>query len=151
MTMTGRTNDQVHEFPSSRLPMKHALFLFCAVGLAYHLAAADKGYQKQVAVQAPTRIDWVFAVSNQSPAQPPADWLPKYGSTEQKYELFVPQKYDPKKPAPLIAILVPTPVAEIVPWVVMVACACARTPPAACWSGVVLIGTRSSKAVLVPL
>src|SRR5262245_44405829 len=56
-----------------------------------------------------------------------------------------------KKPAPLIAMLVPTPVAEIVPWVVIVACAWARTPPAACWSRVVLCGTRSSKLVLVPL
>lgn len=31
-------------------------------------------------VSAPTRIDWVFALSNQSPAEPPADWLKGYAA-----------------------------------------------------------------------
>ena len=45
----------------------------------------------EVKVSAATRIDWVFALSNQSPAEPPADWLPKYDSTAQSYELYVPK------------------------------------------------------------
>lgn len=48
------------------------------------------GYQPSVDVQAPTRLDYVFALANQSPAEPPADWLPDYDSTAQKYELFLP-------------------------------------------------------------
>jgi predicted esterase len=55
------------------------------------------GYQASVAVSAPTRLDWVFALANQSPAQPPADWLPPgYNSTAQRYERFVPPDYNPK-------------------------------------------------------
>jgi predicted esterase len=65
------------------------------------------GHQKQVTVQGPTRIDWVFAVANQSPPHPPADWLPKYASTEQKYELFVPPKVDPAQPSPLVLFISP--------------------------------------------
>ena len=41
-----------------------------------------------------------------------------------------------KKPSPLIAMLVATVVAETVPWVVMVCCAKAVTPPATCLFGV---------------
>ncbi|QDU28676.1 hypothetical protein ETAA8_37790 [Anatilimnocola aggregata] len=88
------------------------LWLLAVVGLSLswlaELRAAEKGHQKQVAVQAATRIDWVFAVANQSPATPPADWLPKYDSTQQKYELFVPQKFDSAKPAPLILFISPS-------------------------------------------
>lgn len=51
---------------------------------------ADEGYQKEVRVSAPTRLDWVFAVANQSIVEPPADWLPGYESPQQRYELFVP-------------------------------------------------------------
>jgi predicted esterase len=44
-----------------------------------------------VKVSAPTRLDWVFAVANQSPAEAPQDWLPGYESTAQSYERYVPQ------------------------------------------------------------
>jgi predicted esterase len=85
------------------------LLAACGLSLAWisNGVAAEKGHQKQVAVQAATRIDWVFAVANQSPAEPPADWLPKYDSTQQKYELYVPQKYNPAQPAPLILFISP--------------------------------------------
>lgn len=54
--------------------------------------AADRdGHQPAVKISAATRIDWVFALSNQSPAEPPADWLPGYDSTAQTYELYVPK------------------------------------------------------------
>lgn len=88
--------------------MKRFLCTFMLLLAGANLSAADKGYQKQVAVQAPTRVDWVFAVSNQSPAEPPADWLPKYDSQAQKYELFVPPKYKPAQPAPLVLFISPS-------------------------------------------
>ncbi len=56
--------------------------------------AADDGYQRAVTVRGATRLDWVFALSNQSRVDPPADWLTDYDSTQQRYELFVPS--DPR-------------------------------------------------------
>jgi len=53
-------------------------------------SAKGSGHRPEVKVSAATRIDWVFALSNQSPAEPPADWLPAYDSTSQAYELYVP-------------------------------------------------------------
>lgn len=72
------------------------------------VAADERGYQKQVAVQQATRIDWVFAVANQSPAQTPAGWLPKYDSTQQKYELFVPANLPADRAAPLMLFISPS-------------------------------------------
>lgn len=63
-----------------------------ALSLGAKVPAADRdGHQLEVKVSAATRIDWVFALSNQSPAEPPADWLPGYDSTAQTYELYVPK------------------------------------------------------------
>lgn len=60
-------------------------------GAATIAAAADRlGHTPSVRVSTPTRLDWVFAVSNQSPAEPPADWLPGYDATAQTYERYVP-------------------------------------------------------------
>ena len=52
--------------------------------------AEETGYQKEVTVREATRLDWVFANSNQSVTNPPAEWLEGYDSTKQRYELFVP-------------------------------------------------------------
>lgn len=72
------------------------------------LAAADGvGRATDVTVSAPTRIDWVFAVSNQSPAEPPADWLRDYESTEQSYELYVPKSLKPGTAPGLILFISP--------------------------------------------
>ncbi|MCE9524806.1 MAG: hypothetical protein K8R36_01980 [Planctomycetales bacterium] len=66
-------------------------FLIVPTCLGAIAAAAEGiGHQPEVKVTAATRIDWVFALSNQSPAEPPADWLPGYDSTAQSYELYVP-------------------------------------------------------------
>lgn len=59
--------------------------LVAATGLA-----AETGYQKEVTVAQPTRLDWTFVVSNQSVVDPPAEWLRGYDSQQQRYELFVP-------------------------------------------------------------
>jgi hypothetical protein len=68
------------------------------------LSAAPKdGYTPRVAVSEPTRIDWVFTAATQSPAKPPAKFLPEnYDSTKQTYELFVPPRKDTKKPLPAV-------------------------------------------------
>lgn len=69
--------------------------------------AADAlvGYHAQVQVAAPTRLDWVFAVANQSPAEPPASWNAGYDSSAQKYELFVPENLDKRKPAAVVLFI----------------------------------------------
>jgi predicted esterase len=78
-----------------------------ALGLiaARPLHGAETGYQPEVSVAEPTRIDWVFAVANQSLAEPPADWMPGYRPTDQKYELFVPEKYGEARAWPLVLFI----------------------------------------------
>lgn len=90
--------------------MKLLSLVACALCLAgtNSIAAVEAGHRKSVDVQGATRIDWVFAVANQSPAEPPADWLPKYDSTQQKYELFVPPKHKPAQAAPLLLFISPS-------------------------------------------
>jgi hypothetical protein len=70
--------------------------------------AADpvKGYQAKVKVSAPTRIDWTFAISNQSMEKPPAK-LGDYDSSKQTYEVFVPPTYDAKKSYPVVLFISP--------------------------------------------
>jgi predicted esterase len=88
--------------------MKHApgLILLC-LGLCpgadgVRGAEPRTGYQKKVSVGAATRLDWTFALSNRSLADPPADWLGEYDSKKQQYDLFVPPGYNAKKSYPLI-------------------------------------------------
>jgi hypothetical protein len=60
------------------------------------------GYHSDVAVGAPGRLDWVFAVNTNSIDKDAARLPEGYESTEQSYELFVPPGYRPDKAAPLI-------------------------------------------------
>jgi hypothetical protein len=69
---------------------------------------ALRGYHAEVAVTAPTRLDWVFALANQSRETPPPDWLEGYDSTQQQYELFVPPQIKPSEPAPLVLFISPS-------------------------------------------
>jgi len=71
------------------------------------IAEPLRGYHPQVAVEADTRLDWTFALANQSLETPPADWLPDYQSTAQSYELFVPPNSNRRKPAPLVLFISP--------------------------------------------
>jgi pimeloyl-ACP methyl ester carboxylesterase len=86
--------------------------LLAAVGMLWGVAAAIaeplRGYQPQVAVEAETRLDWTFALANQSLPRAPADWLPGYESTAQTYELFVPPNLNKRKPAPLVLFISPS-------------------------------------------
>src|SRR5271170_3473445 len=71
------------------------------------LAAPPSGYQAQVKVTAPTRLDWTFVLTNQSMAEPPADWLGDYKSTSQTFDLFVPVRRYPRQPLPAILYISP--------------------------------------------
>jgi hypothetical protein len=81
--------------------------LLLAVVSSVRAAALPPGYHAKVAVSAPTRLDWTFALSNRSLANPPADWLGDYDSTKQQYELFVPRR-EPKKHLPVILFISPS-------------------------------------------
>jgi len=67
--------------------------------------AADVGFQSEVKVAAPTRIDWEFAVGSFGQEKPklPAD----YDSRKQRYQLFVPKDYDAKEAWPLVVFISP--------------------------------------------
>ena len=84
------------------------LILLTTVPAARCAGEVRRGYHDHVAVEQPTRIDWVFALANQSPAAPPADWLPDFDSKQQTYELFVPPTYRSNKPAPFILFISPS-------------------------------------------
>lgn len=85
--------------------------LCCHVPQTFVRAAEPlRGYHPQVTVAAGTRLDWVFALANQSREQPPAEWLAGYESTSQQYELFVPPSLKSGKaarPAPLVLFISP--------------------------------------------
>lgn len=66
--------------------------VFCGV-----VHADGAGYRKEVTVSEGTRLDWTFALSNQSRVDPPEEWLRGYDSTKQRYELFVPPKPKDRK------------------------------------------------------
>jgi len=69
-------------------------------------AAPPAGYTKEVHVAEPTRLDWVFASTNRSPAEPPADLLGgAYDSLKQSYELFLPPRKNPKTPMPAVVFV----------------------------------------------
>src|SRR5215207_1397159 len=78
---------------------------FCATLLA-PAAAPPQGYTAKVTVGGPTRLDWTFAVTNQSAADPPAKLTGDgFDSAKQTYELFLPERKDPKKPLPAILFI----------------------------------------------
>ncbi|HWG44083.1 MAG TPA: hypothetical protein VN688_15000 [Gemmataceae bacterium] len=91
--------------------MKATIVLFIviiAVVPIDHLSAAASppGYHAKIVVGAPTRIDWTFALANRSLTTPPADWLGKYDSKQQAYELYVPRR-EAKKRLPVILFISP--------------------------------------------
>lgn len=88
-------------------PLALAYFVTCSLLTVSTARAVDvrPGHNPQVSVQAATRLDWIFALANQSPAQAPADWLPGYDSTAQKYELYVPANLDRTQPVPLVLFI----------------------------------------------
>jgi pimeloyl-ACP methyl ester carboxylesterase len=88
------------------MPIRSSLVLLLVVAASVS-AAPPPGYHAKVSVTAPTRLDWTFALSNRSLATPPADWLGNYDSRKVLFELFVPNRPDPKAPLPLVLFISP--------------------------------------------
>ena len=83
-----------------------ALAFVLFVPLSATAAPPATGYTAKVTVGGPTRLDWTFAVTNQSVADPPAKLTGDgFDSAKQTYELFVPERKDPKKPLPAILFI----------------------------------------------
>ncbi len=86
------------------------LFLVCSVLIPGGWADAvglPPGHHARVTVGAATRLDWTFALSNRSLANPPADWLGSYDSKPQQYDLYVPPRRDAKKLLPVLLFISP--------------------------------------------
>ena len=60
------------------------------------------GFTAQAQVSAATRLDWIFSVANQSPAQVPDGLLENYDSSQQTYQRFVPDNYRDDKTWPVV-------------------------------------------------
>lgn len=97
----------------SRRVCRRIIISGLALGLLFSLAlpadAEKPGYHSKVPVAAPTRLDFIFPLANQSPKSPPEKWLgDDYDSTEQTYQLFVPADYTSKKSWPVILFISPS-------------------------------------------
>ncbi len=79
-----------HSREPGRWTIRRLLSLAVVALVCRGVAAEETGYPKEISVREPTRLDWVFAVANQSVLDPPAEWLQGYGSAKQRYELLVP-------------------------------------------------------------
>lgn len=66
------------------------------------------GHEANAAVGAESRIDWVFALANQSPKSPPAELAEAdYRATEQRYERYVPANVTRDRPQPVLLFISP--------------------------------------------
>jgi len=83
-----------------------AVILFlpdCATGQE----SLPRGHTDQFKITAPTRLDWVFALANQSPAEEPDGLLTEYDSTKQRFELYVPDGVSSRESVSLILFISP--------------------------------------------
>ena len=72
-------------------------------------AETKPGYYPTVTITAPTRLDFVFPLANQSPKTPPKNWLGgEYDSKKQTYELYVPAGGKSKTLRPAILFISPS-------------------------------------------
>jgi hypothetical protein len=91
--------------PSRRAAKFWVPALWIAAAAAPAAAQPVVDYRPRVTVAQPTRLDWIYPLANQSPAQPPADWLAGYDPQAQQYEAFIPPGLNPKVPAPLVLFI----------------------------------------------
>jgi pimeloyl-ACP methyl ester carboxylesterase len=87
--------------------LSHLAIVIAALYASRSDAAPPPGYHAKINVSGPTRLDWTFALSNRSLADPPADWTPDYDAIKQAYELFVPSPKDNKAALPVILFISP--------------------------------------------
>lgn len=78
-------------------------------GTSFAATLLQPAHLRECPVSQPTRLDWVFALANQSPAEAPPGLLDDYESTDQRFELYIPEGVDTSRPAPLILFLSPGP------------------------------------------
>jgi predicted esterase len=95
----------MHRFFRAFTPICAWLGLFAPLEIAE--CAEQPGHQSEVKVLAATRLDWTFALANQSLAEAPGDWLPEYVSTTQTYEVYVPRGLKSGKPAGVVLFISP--------------------------------------------
>src|SRR5262249_1117118 len=74
----------------------------------------EPGFHPRGSVMAPTRLDWTFALPNQSLASVPAALPGRYHPTKQTYDLLIPPRRDRK--AALAVILYISPGSEPSGW-----------------------------------
>lgn len=88
-----------------RLPLAQ---LAAVVALAPARADLPTGFTANVPVTAPTRLDWTFAVTNRTVADPPPPLLEAgYDSTKQRFDLYLPPRKNAKQPIPAIVFVSP--------------------------------------------
>ena len=85
-----------------------AILLLSLAGRKLSAAETLTGYHQKVTVTAETRLDWIFALANQSPKTAPADWLKDYDSTQQTYELYAPATAKPRQALPAVIFVSPS-------------------------------------------
>lgn len=81
-----------------------------AIPLALAPARADlpAGFTANVPVSTPTRLDWVFAVTNRSADPPPPALLDAgYDSAKQRFDLYLPPRKDAKQPVGAVVFVSP--------------------------------------------
>ncbi|MEO1996974.1 MAG: hypothetical protein ABGZ17_17035 [Planctomycetaceae bacterium] len=90
-----------------RIP--HLAIVSLLVGTAYGQQSArhTTGFVDQAQVSGETRLDWIFSIANQSPAQVPDGLLDNYDSSGQTYQRFVPENYRDDKTWPVLLYVSP--------------------------------------------
>jgi len=83
--------------------IRYSAFLTILSLGSFAQADLKPGFTPNVPVTAPTRLDWVFTVANRSSASPTASLLdPKFDSTKQSFDVYLPPRKDLKAPIPAI-------------------------------------------------
>ncbi len=109
MATRPRVLDHTFEIPGEHVPamLRSIAFMVFVGGFAgiSQAQGTTPGRTAREEVAAATRLDWVFPLANQSLAAAPAEWLKDYDSTEQTYELYVPESYTPDKSWPAVIFI----------------------------------------------
>lgn len=101
-----RSTPQARHAPCGRFAIRLAIMLLATTAALAH--AADRpptGFQATVPISAEGSLDWVFVLSNQSKSPTPAELTKGYDAREQRYQLYVPEKYDAKRSYPVILFI----------------------------------------------
>lgn len=73
--------------------------VLCGLMATAGVAAPARPGEETITVKAPTRLDWIFALANQSLPEAPAEWLKDYDSTKTTYTVVAPARRSSSLPA----------------------------------------------------